>query len=169
MYENGFIHRPGGLPETPTSLMLVERPGGTAAAPFGYSSAGYVRSPVTIPFTLFDEQSDPARQIVPEYSLAGGGQWLPATAVGSPTTNLSTSPSGTQHEFVWDAASDGVTHEPNVAFRISVLWQAPDHVGGALQRGLMAAVSPPFMAGEAYLFADGFESGNTAAWSVTIP
>ncbi|HSL16805.1 MAG TPA: hypothetical protein VLB51_02770 [Methylomirabilota bacterium] len=79
------------------------------------------------------------------------------------------SPAGTQPAFVWDAAADGVVHEPNVAFRISVLWQAPDHVGGALQRGRMAAVSPPFMAGEVYLFADGFESGTSDAWSVAAP
>jgi hypothetical protein len=124
---------------------------------------------VTIPFTLVDEQSDPTWRIVPEYSLAGGGQWLPATGTGSPTTNLVASPGGTQHSFVWDAAADGVVHEPNVAFRISVLWQAPDRVGGFIQRGRMAAVSPPFMAGDAYLFADGFESGSTVAWSLTAP
>jgi len=123
---------------------------------------------VTVPFTLFDEQSDPALQIVPEYSTTGGGQWLPATGTSS-TTNLATSPWGTQHEFVWDAAADGVTHEPNVAFRISVLWQAPDYVSGGLQRGLMAAVSPPFMAGDACLFIDGFESGDTSAWASTAP
>jgi hypothetical protein len=123
---------------------------------------------VAIPFTLVDEQSDPAWQIVPEYSLVGGGQWLPATGA-SPITNLATSPGGTAHEFVWDAAADGVTHEANVAFRVSVLWQAPDHVGGAVQRCAMAAVSPPFMAGEPVLFADGFESGTTAAWSLTTP
>ncbi len=158
-----------GLPETPTSPVLAGRPGGTAAAPFGFSSAGYVRPPVTIPFTLFDEQSDPACRIVPEYSLAGGGQWLAATGAGSPTTDLAASPWGTQHEFVWDAAADGVTHEANVAFRISVLWQAPDHVGGGLQRCAMPAVSPPFMAGDPVLFADGFESGNTAAWTSTTP
>ncbi|MGD8440990.1 MAG: FG-GAP-like repeat-containing protein, partial [Holophagae bacterium] len=165
VYENGFLSLPGGLPDTPTSPVLADRPGGTAAAPFGCSSAGYVRSPVTIPFTLFDEQSDPAWRIVPEYSLTGGGQWLPATGVASPTTNLSTDPWGAPHDFVWDAAADGVTHEPHVAFRISVLWQAPDRVGGPVQRGAMAAVSPPFMAGDPVLFADGFESGDTTAWS----
>jgi hypothetical protein len=169
LHSNGFLNRPGGLPETPTSAVLAGRPGGTATAPFGYSSAGYVASPVTIPFTLVDGQSDPARRIVPEYSLTGGGQWLPATGAGSPTTNLVTSPVGTQHAFVWDAAADGVVHEPNVAFRISVLWQAPDRVGGALQRGRMAAVSPPFMAGEVYLFADGFETGDTDCWSGAVP
>jgi hypothetical protein len=169
VFENGFIHRPGRLPETPTSPVLPSRPGATAAAPSAFSSPGYLASPVTIPFTLVDEQFDPARQIVPEYSLAGGGQWLPATGVASPTTNLAATPTGAPHTFVWNAAADGVVHEPDVAFRISVPWQAPDRVGGFIQRGFMAAVSPPFMVGRPVLFADEFESGSCSRWGSTSP
>ncbi len=96
---NGWLNRPGGLPETPTSPVLSERPGSTDAAS-GYSTAEYLSSPVAIPFTLYDEQSDPAWQIVPEYSLSGGGQWLPATNLTGPTPYLQSSPGGTEHVFM---------------------------------------------------------------------
>jgi hypothetical protein len=64
VYANGWLNRPGKLPETPTSPVLASRSGTTAAA-FGYSSAEVLDPPVAIPFTLLDDQSDPAWRIVP--------------------------------------------------------------------------------------------------------
>ena len=141
IFANGYLSQPGGLPETPTTAVLSERPG-TAAAASGYSSAERLGSPVTIPYTLVDEQGDPASRVVAEYSTNGGGLWLPAT--GSTTTNLTASANGVDHTFEWDAIADGVTRADNVVFRITVPTQDPDAVGGGLQRGALAAVSPPF-------------------------
>jgi hypothetical protein len=100
---------------------------------------------VTIDYELYDEQSDPAMRIVLEYSLPGGGGWLPATEGpgGDGVTDLAASPSGTPHSFSWDAAADGACSE-GVVFRIGVEWQAPDHSGEPLQRPRMAATTPPF-------------------------
>ena len=65
--------------------------------------------PVTIDYLLVDDESDPARSVVAEYSLSGGGQWLPATAEpGTITEELAASPAGTAHQFEWDADADAV-------------------------------------------------------------
>ena len=42
----------------------------------------------SIPYTLFDAQSDRVWEIEAEYSRAGGGQWLPATEGAVAVTSL---------------------------------------------------------------------------------
>jgi hypothetical protein len=144
VYENRRLALPGGLPETPVHPVVLERPGPTDSA-FFFSSAKCLASPVSIPYSLFDEQADRAWSIVPEYSLAGGGQWLPATegAGGDGTSDLAASPGGTAHTFSWDYAADAnIIASP--VFRITVTHQAPDYVGYPLQHGGLLAVTPPF-------------------------
>ncbi|MEE4270027.1 MAG: VCBS repeat-containing protein, partial [Thermoanaerobaculales bacterium] len=104
LYENGWIQRPGGLPETPVSPSLADRPGATDAA-FFFSAAECLQSPVTVDYSLTDEESDPAMSIVPEYSVVGHPGWQPATEGpgGSGTTGLPADPDGRDHSFVWDS------------------------------------------------------------------
>ncbi|MBN1138760.1 MAG: hypothetical protein JXM73_19405 [Anaerolineae bacterium] len=77
-----------------------------------YSSAVVLDGPVlSITYTLYDPESDPARLVKAFYSLDGGSTWHPAiAAAGTITTNLAASPSptGTQHTYTWDIYSSGV-------------------------------------------------------------
>jgi len=145
VYENGWLHRPGGLPENPESPTLPDRPGATDAA-FFFSAAECLESPVTVEFTLTDEESDQALRIVPEYSVVGDSGWQPATAGpgGSGTTNLPADADGRDHTFVWDSYADSVRWGHDVRFRITVPQQVSTHVAGPILRGAMSAVSPPF-------------------------
>ena len=145
VYENGWLRRPGGLPENPVSPALSDRPGATDAA-FFFSAAECLESPVTVEYTLTDEESDPALRIVPEYSVVGRAGWQPATEGpgGSGTTNLPADADGRDHSFVWDSYADSVAWDHDVRFRITVPHQASLHAGGPILRGAMSAVSPPF-------------------------
>ena len=145
VYENGWLQRPGGLPETPVSPALPDRPGATDAASF-FSAAECLESPVTVNYTLTDEESDPALSIVPEYSVVGRPGWQPATGGpgGSGTTNLPADPDGWEHSFVWDSVADSVLWSHDVRFRITVPQQASTHAAGPIQRGAMSAASPSF-------------------------
>ena len=171
IYENGWLTVPGWMPETPLHVVAAERPGTTHSA-FLHSTPERLASPVMIPYLLRDEQSDPAWKVVPEYSLSGGGQWSPASEGlgGDGTASLSASPDGVTHVFSWDAETDAACSESAV-FRISVLWQAPNSVGGPLQRAKMPATTPPFRLACArwYEDLDGDGYGNTQvtrmAWS----
>jgi len=145
VYENGWLRRPGGLPENPVSPALSDRPGATDAA-FFFSAAECLESPVTVEYTLTDEESDPALRIVPEYSVVGRAGWQPATEGpgGSGTINLPADADGRDHSFVWDSYADSVAWDHDVRFRITVPHQASLHAGGPILRGAMSAVSPPF-------------------------
>jgi hypothetical protein len=149
VYENGTLAGPFCLEETPAYPVLAARPGSTdAAGPF--SSEERLDSPVEIRYELFDDESDRAWSIVPEYSLDGGGQWLAAIEDPVPgsegTADLAASPGGTPHTFMWDANSpaNDPPESNNVVFRIGVRWQAPDRTGAPIQRGAIHATSPPF-------------------------
>jgi len=117
-------------------------------AAFFFSSEELLVSPVTVSYTLYDGQGDRCRTMVPEFSLRGGGQWLPATegAGGDGTTDLSASPAGEGHTFIWDAAADGADSDSAV-FRITVLYQTPEFEGQHIQRPAVSAVTPPFKVG----------------------
>ena len=145
VYENGWLQRPGGMPETPVSPALPDRPGATDAA-FFFSAPECLASPITVEYTLTDEESDPALSIIPEYSVSGGAGWQPATEGpgGSGTTDLPADADGWEHSFVWDNDADSVLWGHDVRFRITIPQQASLHAGGPIQRGAMSAVSPPF-------------------------
>jgi hypothetical protein len=169
---NGWLSRPRGLPQTPTSPVLADRPGSTDAAYF-HSSEECLASPVELNYTLVDEESDPARRIRVEYSVTGSGPWFEATeATGAGShglVDLTASHLGEPHLFVWDATADGVDSAEQASLRVVVLHQTSTRVAGPIQRAAMAAASPPFRICqpivETPLFADGFESGSTSAWN----
>ncbi len=110
-----------GLPDTPPSIAIF-RPDGTDNAG-DYSAAIILNSTsIAIPYKLYDAEGDPAPMIRAYYSVAGGGQWLPATAAADvQTTDLHTAPwpAGTSHTFTWNAAADLIKSD-HVAFRIEV-------------------------------------------------
>jgi uncharacterized repeat protein (TIGR01451 family) len=145
VYDNGVIRRPGGLPESAVSPVLSDRPGVTHPS-FFYSAAECLVPPVTVDYLLFDDEDDPARLIVAEYSPVGGGQWLSATAAtGTITEELAASPSGTLHAFEWDAEADlPGPWADGLVFRITVPYQASTRLAGPIQRAAMSATSPPF-------------------------
>jgi hypothetical protein len=169
---NGWVSRPRTLPQTPTSPVLAERPGSTDAAYF-HSSGECLASPVELNYTLVDEESDPALRIRVEYSVTGSGPWFDATeAIGAGSdglVDLTASPAGTPHLFVWDSAADGVVNADGVALRVAVVQQTSTRISGSFQRATMTAASPPFRICEPIvetpLFADGFESGDTSMWN----
>jgi hypothetical protein len=97
----------GGLPNTPPRV-TIEDP--RVALSSSVVSANKVRASGTdipINFWLFDDESDPIRQISVSYSLDGGANW--AAAKPNKTTqvaNLATLPRGIRHTFFWDTAGD---------------------------------------------------------------
>jgi hypothetical protein len=100
--------------------LFVNRPGLTANANH-YASAEILEDPaIPITYTLFDAESDPIDHIFVSFSPDGGGDWLPAIAAGGTiTTNLATSPGGTNHVFVWDVFESGFFGQSdNVVLRI---------------------------------------------------
>nr|WP_255603797.1 FG-GAP-like repeat-containing protein [Oscillochloris sp. ZM17-4] len=115
------------MPNNPPSI-VVTRPG--ADLPSGtdnanFFSAGRIISSaqvVSIPYTLIDNESDPA-SVRAEYSLDGGGRWLPAIAADEASTqNLTTSPEGFSHTFGWDIVASGVAGQSdNVVVRMVVM------------------------------------------------
>ena len=143
VYANGWLARPGRLPETPVSPVITDRPGLTAAAA-GFSAECLNTATTTLNYQLVDEESDPARRVRVEYAV-DGTRWLPATAAGGDgTANLAAGPSGVPHTFVWNNLADGVLQAQEVRMRIAVPIQASTHIGGPIQRAAMSAVSPPF-------------------------
>ncbi len=129
LYYNSLISSPG-LPNDPT-YVWIDRPGLTADAAGFSTQEFHVFKTIPITYTLFDDESDPVWRIEPQVSWDGGGQWLPATAAGGDgTANLTTSPTGTVHLFVWDAMHDLIrdgylsplvyreSRQDDVAFRI---------------------------------------------------
>ncbi|EFO80752.1 proprotein convertase P [Oscillochloris trichoides DG-6] len=74
-----------------------------------------VSGEISIPYVLRDAESNPANIYV-EYSLNGGGSWLPATPTGSTVTrNLTTSATGVSHVFGWDTVASGVVGQSDMA------------------------------------------------------
>ena len=92
------------LPNNPLTV-AVTRPGRTLNAGF-YSTPEIISSSViTIPYTLSDPESDPARSVEAQYSLDGGGSWKPALPAIPPALNAT--PTGTAHTFLWDTFASG--------------------------------------------------------------
>ena len=160
-------HRLGNaaLPNNPTRV-VVGSPGTTDIASDGYYTAEVLSAlTVTIPFTLIDEESDPAPSVRLEYSLSGGGQWFEATLTGSsgPTEALAASPDGTAHTLEWNALADGAEGD-NLRARVVVEWQSPAWVPYPIQHGEIGAMSPVFRVhlDECFEDADGDGYGGSA-------
>jgi hypothetical protein len=106
------------LPDTATWVRVVT-PGSDQAGFF--HSATILQGPtVTITYALVDPESDSVRSIEAYYSSDGGAHWQPAiAAAGTLTTDLATSPAGTEHTFVWDIYASGFQGaSDNTIFRI---------------------------------------------------
>lgn len=103
---------------------------------------------LAIPFTLFDQEGDPVREISATFSLDGGANWRTAVPSATQTTNLATSPGGTAHVFRWNVfASNLFGQSDNVVFRI-VAYPVSAAQGGGVpgpyQRPYAAATTFPF-------------------------
>ena len=143
LYINHRITAPN-LPNNPTYPVLgypepAVGPTSPAVAPVGtFTPSGFTGPTITVPFTLFDSESDPAPSVRLEYSESGGGQWFDASVTGS-TEFLAASPTGEAHTLDWQVpvglASD------NVVLRLIVEWQSPSFVAYPIQHGEMAATS----------------------------
>lgn len=124
-------------------------PGPTPAPPsppaiaFTVSLAGELSVPIRIDYAVTSASSERVR-IVPEYSTDSGLTYRAATErTGAPSdgvTNLSSSPAGTAHVFVWDAGADLAPSLPRTDFFArGVLFRAQVH--GA-QAGNIASTGP---------------------------
>ena len=143
-YENMLI-TPDTTPLTDNPpYVYVKRPG-SAQDSYFYSSPEIVGGPgdttVTVPYVVYDPESDPISQIWFEYSLSGGTEWQPATpASSSPAPITQTTPVGTPGAFVWNAAADDAVSD-NARFRVRVTSQKSS---GPLQDISGSGISPPF-------------------------
>lgn len=112
---------------------------------------------IPITYTLFDSESDPIARVEAYYSLNGGGQWFPAIPVSNTqTTNLATSPTGTEHTFLWDTFASGFFGQSNnVVVRMEAYsWRAagsptetflyPNSTPDTEQRAVVSATTYPF-------------------------
>ncbi len=116
--------------------LTISRPGITDEADFFSTPQIIQAADIPISYSLFDPEGDIVPKIFPEFSPNGGGQWFPATpgSGGDGITNLTASPAGTPHTFVWHAAANLIKSD-NVIFRIKaqphythslILWSAVD-------------------------------------------
>ena len=104
---------------------------------------------IPISYTLSEPNSQPVQYVRAWYSPNGGGTWLPAVASSDTfTSNLATSPTGTQHVFKWDVyASHLLGQSDNVIFRIQAapaLAARPDQAAGPYLYGSTASHTFPF-------------------------
>ena len=126
--------------------------------------SGIQRGPVRIIYTLKDTQSDPCT-IVVQFSQDGGLTWgeRPATAApgGDGTANLTSSPTGQNHIFVWDSVADiGQTYQNDIRIRIT---PSDSNVGtpGETSNFIVDNVPPPVLSCSPDAFA--FEGMETMA------
>jgi hypothetical protein len=95
---------------------------------------------IDVPFTLVDDESDPAPSVRLEYSRSGGGAWATATVLPStPTLELEASPAGTPHTLAWAVAQDLAVGSDDLALRLVVEWQSPRSVAYPMMHGALAS------------------------------
>ncbi|OQY36060.1 MAG: hypothetical protein B6I38_00525, partial [Anaerolineaceae bacterium 4572_5.1] len=104
---------------------------------------------IPITYTFANSNSVPVQQIIGQYSLNGGGQWMPAVAAaGAITQNLNTSPQGETHVFFWDVAQSGfMGRSDNVVFRLTAIpgiVNQPNQTPGPYMYGAFSASTFPF-------------------------
>ena len=141
------------LPSNATGIAVFPPPGIATAGRGLASGARSLGDQVTVPFILWDDESDPVGSVRLEYSLVGGGAWQPATFTlasdGQDSEGrLATSPGGEAHQLTWDLAADGV-QSPHVALRLVAESQTAFRVGTA-QRASAAGVTEVFPAARCF-------------------
>ncbi len=83
---------------------------------------------ITITYTVLDANSDPVN-VEPYYSTNDGSTWNLATSAGGDgLTDLSSSPSGTEHTFIWASNTDLPNTSTSVLFSFSVV-ESPGNPG----------------------------------------
>lgn len=109
-----------GLSDT-SSTAFIPYPAGATVMFYGSAT---IRSGPTVPvsYLLKDSESHPVRLVKAFYSLDGGSTWQPAVAAsGTITRNLTTSPAGVEHTYIWDVyASNVFGASDNAVFRLDV-------------------------------------------------
>jgi hypothetical protein len=147
LFGNHRIAAPG-LPDDPTHAVMGNpygdlASGGAALAMRAVQGRVLIPAPdgsIEVPFTLVDDESDPAPSVRLEYSAQGGGLWELATLIsGEATTDLAASPAGTDHLLLWNMAADLATRSDTLALRVVVEWQAPRQVSRSVRWGELAA------------------------------
>ncbi len=148
---------------SPTRI-AIRRPGFTANAG-GYSSAEVLTDQtIAIRYTLYDAEGDSVPRIFPEFSPTGGGQWFPATEAvgGDGVSNLSASPQGVEHTFLWHVA-ENMTKSDNVVFRLRA---QPGYTHSPIYWSAPAAQSPPFRVAPPWYIRVVDEQGNPVSGAV---
>ncbi len=131
------------LPNNPPHV-AIKHPGDTPAVNFSASPKILDKDTISITYTLFDLEGNPAN-IRAYYSPNGGGVWQPVTLTNdTQTTNLVASPwpTGTSHTLTWQADADLIKNN-NVAFRIEA-YQNLSNNPGPFQRPYISAQTFPF-------------------------
>ena len=163
VYDNNLVV-PSHLPNTgfgvatlinPPLYLFIGRPGSTAPA-YDFSSAEVLSGPgigpVPVTFRLYNPTNAPtvgataftadALSVVEyQYSLDGGGVWLPATPITSSLVPITDDLGvGLQGTFIWDTIRDQAIGD-NARFRVRIVQADPS---GPVQRVTAAATSYPF-------------------------
>ena len=126
IYYNTLQRTAGDRPALAIPLPNVIDPDDTATANF-YASPDIVSSNViSIPYRLVSASSSTVGRVEMSYSLDGGDNWQPARPTATTqTTNLVSSPEGTNHVFGWDTfGSDFFGRSDNVVMQL-VIYQNP--------------------------------------------
>jgi hypothetical protein len=132
----------------------VGRPDTTANGTFYFTPDILTERYISFPFTLFDAESDLVSRVRAEYSLDGGGNWLPALPqVPTSVQNLAATPTGTTHTFTWDTSASGINTEivfgqsDNVVLRlfaIADIRPQANQAAGPYQYGGGTTLGSPF-------------------------
>ena len=157
--------------------------------PISTPNANFFSTPVLIAgqqiglrYRLFEARSRLVGRVKVQYSLDGGGHWLPAIpTLGTQTTNLASSPSGTEHDFRWDTFGSGFFGQSdNVVLRLLIFPQ-PDEpaapgtyryvntVAGSYQHGIVATQTFPFRVRGTQVFVEQDGQRRAAALVYRLP
>ena len=133
---------PSGSSTAPCAALV--RPIATKNANFFSTPVVLSDQLIAVPYRLVDAESAPVGRIAVQYSLDGGGRWLPAVAApGTQTTNLATSPAGVEHVFTWDTLASGFFGQSdNVVLRLLVYAQPAQPAAPGTYRYVNAAAGP---------------------------
>lgn len=143
VYQNR--QRNGASPTQMLPYAQIPQPGTAADAYFFATTERLTANEtLTISYKLYAPTAAPVREIIPEFSPNGGGQWFPATdgAGGDGRYNLTTAPwpQGAVHTYSWNAKAD-IIKADQVRFRLRV---KPGYRYGPIYWADLGSQSPPF-------------------------
>jgi hypothetical protein len=148
-----------GLPNNRTTVRVAD-PGASAKGEGLVGPLPARRATIPVHFWLADPEGDPVEQVMVQYTLDGGSgpgtdaRWHTATpASDDPLTDLTASPSGTRHTFLWDAAADAWTAADAARVRVLIV-QNSATPAGSIPWPALAATSAPFRIARPAIYAD---------------